>query len=71
LKNEKKNISINSCIYLGSGKQLQCLLSMQKSVTPQCGKILKTRQELWNSVSLISSNLFATVYDQLIIYLKT
>lgn len=40
-------------IPIGSGKQLQCLLSMRKSVTPQCANMLKKRQELWNSVSLI------------------
>lgn len=38
-------------IPIGSGKQLQCLLSMGKSVTSQCQSILTKRQELWNSVS--------------------
>lgn len=38
-------------ILLGSGKQLQCLLSMGKSVTSQCQSILLKRQELWKSVS--------------------
>jgi Golgi apparatus protein 1 len=37
-------------IPIGSGKQLQCLLNMQKSVTPQCQKMLQDREELWNSV---------------------
>ncbi|CAF1545752.1 unnamed protein product, partial [Rotaria sordida] len=38
-------------IPIGSGKQLQCLLSMGKSVTSQCQTILQKRQELWESVS--------------------
>ena len=38
-------------IPIGSGKQLQCLLNMKSTVTPQCQKMLRQRQELWNSVS--------------------
>lgn len=38
-------------IPIGSGKQLQCLLNIRNSVTPQCDKMLKQRQELWNLVS--------------------
>ncbi|CAF4998792.1 unnamed protein product, partial [Rotaria magnacalcarata] len=38
-------------IPIGSGKQLQCLLSMGKSVTSECQNILEKRRELWQSVS--------------------
>ncbi|CAF3848511.1 unnamed protein product [Rotaria sp. Silwood1] len=38
-------------IPIGSGKQLQCLLGMGKSVTSQCQSVLQKRQELWQSVS--------------------
>ncbi|CAF4384070.1 unnamed protein product [Rotaria sp. Silwood2] len=41
-------------IPIGSGKQLQCLLSMGKSVTSQCQNILLKRQELWKSVSKLN-----------------
>ena len=44
---------MNKYLYLGSGKQLQCLLNMGKSVTTQCQNMLKQRQELWGQVSLI------------------
>ncbi|CAF1468952.1 unnamed protein product, partial [Rotaria magnacalcarata] len=37
-------------IPIGSGKQLQCLLSMGKSVTSECQNILEKRRELWQSV---------------------
>ncbi|CAF3401610.1 unnamed protein product [Rotaria socialis] len=37
-------------IPIGSGKQLQCLLSMGKSVTSQCQSVLEKRRELWKSV---------------------
>lgn len=40
-------------IPIGSGKQLQCLISMGKSVTPQCANMLLKRKELWDSVSLL------------------
>ncbi|CAF1086846.1 unnamed protein product [Adineta steineri] len=38
-------------IPIGSGKQLQCLLNMGKSVTTQCQNMLKQRQELWGEIS--------------------
>ncbi len=54
-------------IPIGSGKQLQCLLNMQKSVTPECQKMLHDREELWSSVSLI--NYFQTFTTILILLL--
>lgn len=44
---------LKSCndIPIGSGKQLQCLLNMKSTVTPQCQKMLRQRQELWDLVS--------------------
>jgi len=38
-------------IPIGSGKQLQCLINMGKSVTSQCQAMLSKRQELWKSIS--------------------
>jgi len=39
---------------LGSGRQLQCLLSYnEKSLTAQCSKMLRTRKELWGDVSKV------------------
>ncbi|CAF3593466.1 unnamed protein product, partial [Rotaria socialis] len=37
-------------IPIGNRKQLQCLLSMGKSVTSQCRSILEKRRELWESM---------------------
>ncbi|CAF4176754.1 unnamed protein product [Rotaria sordida] len=42
-------------IPIGSGKQLQCLLSMGKSVTSQCQTILQKRQELWEFISNVTN----------------
>jgi Golgi apparatus protein 1 len=38
-------------VYLGSGKQLQCLLKISKSMTKSCKDALSKRQELWSGVS--------------------
>jgi Golgi apparatus protein 1 len=38
-------------LYLGSGKQLQCLLKISKSVTKSCRDELSKRKELWRDVS--------------------
>ncbi|CAF3536870.1 unnamed protein product [Rotaria socialis] len=38
---------------IGSGKQLNCLIQMSKSVTPYCKSMLLKRQELWDSISRI------------------
>lgn len=40
-------------IPIGSGKQLQCLINMQKSVTQQCQKVLNQRKDLWKTISQV------------------
>ncbi|CAF4156398.1 unnamed protein product, partial [Rotaria sordida] len=42
-------------IPIGSGKQVQCLFNMGKSVTSQCQNILQKRQELWKSISNVNN----------------